>query len=205
MTALRSSGFVFGLALCGCGARSDDGGLPEHGAPPRTAHQEQPAAAPPTPAHSSQATSALAPTQTAAATGFIQPVSPPDQSSSPLVSAPESQPDASPPSQPPPSEPARPNPAPPPSSHACFEYLGDWITCENAGWPNVEQTSAPDLEACMQLCQQRPDCTAVTDYFWMDRPDLGCWLYTSTCSAPAGGAWQEEDGGRQYRKRCATP
>jgi len=57
----------------------------------------------------------------------------------------------------------------------------------------------------MQLCQQRPDCTAVTDYFWLARPALGCALYTSTCSAPAGGVWQEEDGGRQYRKHCATP
>jgi hypothetical protein len=56
----------------------------------------------------------------------------------------------------------------------------------------------------MELCLQRPDCTAVTDYFWLDRPDLGCWLYTSTCDAPAGGVWQEEDGGREYRKRCAA-
>jgi hypothetical protein len=106
-----------------------------------------------------------------------------------------------------PSEPPRADAgtAPPPASNACFEYLGDWITCENAGWPNVEQTSAPDLQSCMDLCQQRPDCTAVTDYFWLGLPDIGCWLYTSTCNAPAGGVWQEEDGGRQYRKRCATP
>jgi hypothetical protein len=84
-----------------------------------------------------------------------------------------------------------------------FYYLGDWIRCENAGWPNVVRLeSATNMEDCMAACLEREDCTAVTDYFWLGRPDLGCWLYTSTCYAPSGGPWQEEDGGREYIKQC---
>ena len=181
MTALRGWGLLLGLSLCGCGARTDDSAqaVRAQSATPQSEVR-----------HTASAPSSSAPqaAPTPAPTGFIK-------ASSELA-----------PNNLPPTEPQRPDAgvAPPPASSACFEYLGDWITCENAGWPHVEQTSAQDLQSCMQLCQQRPDCTAVTDYFWMDRPDLGCWLYTSTCSAPAGGVWQEEDGGRQYRRRCAT-
>jgi hypothetical protein len=201
MTALRS--LVLGVALCGCGAHADNTGLFEHARPVR-ASEQQPAAS--APSSAMQASSRPPSVQTASAPGFAQPLAPPPDSSGPaLIADPEAPPDAGPPPLPP-SEPPRPNPAPPPALHACFEYLGDWITCENAGWPHVEQTSAPDLESCMQLCQQREDCTAVTDYFWLGRPDLGCWLYTSTCNAPAGGPWQEEDGGRQYKKQsCEAP
>jgi hypothetical protein len=86
-----------------------------------------------------------------------------------------------------------------------FEYLGEWIRCEHAGSPNVVQLDAANsIEDCMRECLNREDCTAVTDYFWLDRPDLGCWLYTSTCDAPASQVWGEEDGGREYRKACAA-
>lgn len=117
------------------------------------------------------------------------------------------------PSPPPPvsSEPPRPTtPAPavvvvPP--HDChFDYLGDWVRCENAGWPNVTVSSASDLVGCMQECLQHDDCTAVTDYFWLGIPDLGCYLYTSSCDAPVNHpVWAEEDGGRDYRRgACGT-
>jgi len=54
----------------------------------------------------------------------------------------------------------------------------------------------------MRACLEREDCTAVTDYFWLGRPDLGCWLYVSSCDAPSGGPWRQEDGGRNNRKAC---
>ena len=120
-----------------------------------------------------------------------------------LGPAPEVQPPQQP--APPPPETPRPDAGATSSPPSCFDYLGDWITCENAGWPNTEKTDATDLPACMQACLQRRDCTAVTEYFWMNRPDLGCWLYTSTCNAPAGGVWQEEDGGKQYVRTCPAP
>jgi hypothetical protein len=200
MTALRSWGWALGLSLCGCGARTDDGGRLERSTPAITTQPAQQASTSGAPQPSADH-----PYTASAAVELIRPASAPPPSG---CCAPIDQHEVPPPAlQPAPSEPPRPDAgaAPPPASNSCFEYLGDWITCENAGWPNVEQTSAPDLQGCMELCQQRPDCTAVTDYFWLGRPDLGCWLYTSTCSAPAGGVWQEEDGGRQYRKRCATP
>ena len=65
-------------------------------------------------------------------------------------------------------------------------------------------TDAPDLLSCMQQCLERDDCTAVTDYHWLGAPDLGCYLYLSTCDAPAFEAtWGEEDGGRDFRRVCS--
>jgi hypothetical protein len=84
-----------------------------------------------------------------------------------------------------------------------FEFLGESVRCENAGWPNVLETDAPDLESCMRQCLERDDCTAVTDYLWMDQPDLGCYLYLSTCDEPRlEPLWGAEDGGRDFRRRC---
>jgi hypothetical protein len=85
-----------------------------------------------------------------------------------------------------------------------FEHLGDWIRCENAGWPNVVETDAPDLESCMQRCLERDDCTAVTEYLWLGLPAIGCYLYLSTCDSPAFVAWGEEDGGRDFRRTCSS-
>jgi len=86
-----------------------------------------------------------------------------------------------------------------------FEFLGEWVRCENAGWPNVLETDAPDLVACMQRCLERDDCTAVTDYLWLGALDLGCYLYLSSCDEPSLAAtWGEEDGGRDFRRSCAS-
>ena len=109
-------------------------------------------------------------------------------------------------SEPPWAEEARHRPKTPPVEATCFEYLGDWIRCEHAGeWPSPD-TVVPgrDLARCFQACRERADCVAVTDYTWLELPDLGCSLYLSSCTAPATGVWQEEDGGRQYRKLCAS-
>jgi hypothetical protein len=87
-----------------------------------------------------------------------------------------------------------------------FEFLGEWVRCENAGWPNVLKTDAPDLVACMQRCLERDDCTAVTDYLWLGGPELGCYLYLSSCDEPTLAAtWGEEDGGRDFRRSCVSP
>ena len=90
-----------------------------------------------------------------------------------------------------------------PPGNCRFEYLGEWVRCENAGWPNVVETDAPDLLRCAQQCLERDDCTAVTDYFWLGLPELGCFLYLSTCEQPAlATSWGEEDGGRDFRRVC---
>jgi hypothetical protein len=87
-----------------------------------------------------------------------------------------------------------------------FEFLGEWVRCENAGWPNVLETDAPDLVTCMRQCLERDDCTAVTDYLWLGQPGLGCYLYLSTCDEPAfAELWGEEDAGRDFRRHCAAP
>lgn len=89
-----------------------------------------------------------------------------------------------------------------------FGYLGEYVYCENPGWPNTVETDAPDLLTCMQQCLEREDCTAVTDYLWLGQqdPHLGCWLFVSTCDAPAfDEILGEEDLGRTYRRACATP
>lgn len=87
-----------------------------------------------------------------------------------------------------------------------FEFLGEFVRCENAGWPNVLETDAPDLVTCMRQCLERDDCTAVTDYLWMEQPDLGCYLYLSTCDQPElASSWGEEDGGRDFRRACVAP
>lgn len=92
---------------------------------------------------------------------------------------------------------------PPPASDACFEYLGDWIRCENAGWPNLVDVPGGSLSECFQVCLGRDDCTAVTDWSWLREPELGCSMYVSSCEAPSTGVWHEEDAGRQYRRVCA--
>lgn len=90
-----------------------------------------------------------------------------------------------------------------PPGECRFEYLGQGVRCENAGWPNVVQTDATDLLACMRECLQRDDCTGVTDYLWLEQPDLGCYLYLSTCNDPSFVAdWGDEDGGHDFRRVC---
>ncbi len=60
---------------------------------------------------------------------------------------------------------------------------------------------APGID-CVALCQDDPYCTGVTDYFWLDEPGFGCYLYRSTCDAPTMPDWAEEDGGKDYKKVC---
>ena len=94
------------------------------------------------------------------------------------------------------------------SSSCHFEYLGDWVRCEEAGWPNNVDVQNASLGDCMAACLEMEECTAVTDWYWlMDGSELGCTLYVSTCDAPvATGTWEEEDAGKQYVKVCdGTP
>jgi hypothetical protein len=126
---------------------------------------------------------------------------------------------------PPPGEPADPQPLPSaeldttrpldtlapaeviiPPGDCRFEFLGEWVRCENAGWPNVLETDASDLVTCMQQCLEEEACTAVTDYLWLGQPGLGCYLYLSTCDEPAfASARGEQDAGRDFRRSCSDP
>jgi hypothetical protein len=111
-----------------------------------------------------------------------------------------------PPPPPPPLPVPEPIPVPGVGNDRChFEYLGDWIRCENAG--EVDSYTLQNegaLEDCFEACLAQPDCASVTDYSWLGRPDLGCDLYISTCDAPSRGDWHEEDAGKEYRKVCAA-
>jgi hypothetical protein len=132
--------------------------------------------------------------------------------SDPLLAAPSLPPIENPPSAPAPLPTtelvtSRPVNAPPMDvaiNDCRFEYLGDWIRCENAGRPNLVETDAPDLASCMQRCLERDDCTAVTDYLWLGLPGIACYLYLSTCDSPAFVAWGEEDSGHDFRRTCSS-
>jgi hypothetical protein len=116
-----------------------------------------------------------------------------------------------PPSPPAPSEPAptaeeTPAPAVVDVGECRFEYLGQWVRCENSGWPYVTHSDATDLAGCMQDCLEHADCTSVVDYFWMGRPDIGCYRYSSSCDAAEFMEdWGEEDHGREFRRSCGAP
>jgi hypothetical protein len=90
-----------------------------------------------------------------------------------------------------------------PPGECRFEFLGESVRCENAGWPNVVVTDATDLVSCMQRCLEEEACTAVTDYLWLGQPALGCHLYLSTCDEPVAVVWGEEDAGREFRRDCS--
>jgi hypothetical protein len=101
-------------------------------------------------------------------------------------------------------EEARQRPDVAPVEAQCFEYLGDWTRCEHEGYmPDKVDIPGRDLDLCFATCLERLDCVAVTDYTWLGLPDLGCYLYLSSCDAPSTGVWNEEDGARQYRNICS--
>jgi hypothetical protein len=85
-----------------------------------------------------------------------------------------------------------------------FEYLGDWISCQDDVGPLGERQPGASFEECLSACLERPECNAVIDYHWLGRPDLGCSLFLSSCDTPRTGPWQQEDGGRHYRKVCSA-
>jgi len=86
-----------------------------------------------------------------------------------------------------------------PPGEACrFDYLGDWIRCEEGASAASVTTSFQD---CQTACLADPNCTAITDYFWIGEVS-GCYLNTSTCTAPSSLPW--EDDGKVYRKLCTT-
>jgi hypothetical protein len=102
-------------------------------------------------------------------------------------------------------EEAQHRPEVPPVQTQCFEFLGDWIRCEGEGEsPDVVSIPGQDLDGCFAACRERSDCVAVTDYTWLNAPiSAKCYLNLSSCRAPSGAVWHEEDGGREYRKVCA--
>lgn len=80
-----------------------------------------------------------------------------------------------------------------------FEYVGEWVTCSEE--PEVEfifdaQTTAD----CLSECERRPNCTAVTDYFWHSSPS--CNLVLSDCDEPMQYPDSLGFDGRVYRVTC---
>jgi hypothetical protein len=79
-----------------------------------------------------------------------------------------------------------------------FDYVGDLRRCENpdAHEPVPGATSRDDCEAA---CMANPDCTAITDYFWLN--DVGgCYLFSGACEGT--GDLPPGDEGVTYRKAC---
>lgn len=84
-----------------------------------------------------------------------------------------------------------------------FEYLGDWLLCEDSGYPNIILIEATSLQDCMDACIREEECGAVTDYSWDEDPEmLVCQLKQGSCDNPRTEVWAEEDGGKQYKKVC---
>jgi hypothetical protein len=53
-----------------------------------------------------------------------------------------------------------------PSADNChFEYLGDWIRCEDESPGAVDTSLTSNLQACNSACLTDPTCTSVSDYF----------------------------------------
>jgi hypothetical protein len=101
----------------------------------------------------------------------------------------------------PPDEAVVPN-EPPTGSQCWYEYLGDWIRCEDTGWPNSVDIGAETLQECANACLLDEACVSVTDYFWLGLEGLGCSLVIGECEMPATTVWAEEDGGKEYVKVC---
>lgn len=64
-----------------------------------------------------------------------------------------------------------------------YDYLGDWIRCESSGSnSSMVVEEAQNIDDCFAACTADPQCTAVTDYFWLAEVK-GCYLFTGECNA----------------------
>jgi hypothetical protein len=79
-----------------------------------------------------------------------------------------------------------------------FEFLGYWLRCENPD-SHVRVENATSIRDCEEACLSDPNCTAITDYLWLN--DVGgCYLFTGSCVSSKG--LPEGDEGQTYRKVC---
>jgi hypothetical protein len=87
------------------------------------------------------------------------------------------------------------------ASGACrFEFLGYWLRCENPD-SHVRVQGARSIRDCEEACLSNPDCTAITDHFWLN--DVGgCYLFTGSCEQTEGPA--PGDYGAIHRKVCSV-
>ena len=87
------------------------------------------------------------------------------------------------------------------ASGACrFEFLGYWLRCENPE-SHVRVRGARSIRDCEEACLSNPDCTAITDHFWLN--DVGgCHLFSGSCEQTESP--QTGDYGEIYRKVCGT-
>jgi hypothetical protein len=87
-----------------------------------------------------------------------------------------------------------------------YSVLGGW-RCENtesyAQGANYERVEgATTIDQCLDACDAREDCSAVSDYL-QTQVFLGCYLGYSSCDTLSKPIYAEEDGARTHRKICA--
>jgi hypothetical protein len=79
-----------------------------------------------------------------------------------------------------------------------FNYVGNYLRCED---PDSHEPvpGARSRADCEEACLQNPDCTAITDYFWLN--DVGgCYLFSGSCERTA--ALPPGDVGLTHVKVC---
>jgi len=79
-----------------------------------------------------------------------------------------------------------------------FEFLGYWLRCENPD-SHVRVEGATSIGECEDVCFADPNCTAITDYLWLNEVG-GCYLFTGSCVSENGLPYGDE--GKTYRKVC---
>jgi hypothetical protein len=91
-----------------------------------------------------------------------------------------------------------------PAQETCwFEFLGDWVRCEES-WSGAGGLP-PDgelLAECADQCLDDPTCTTVYDYTYLG-VGLPCHVYSGECTAGPG-VGHEEDAAREYKKVCGS-
>jgi hypothetical protein len=81
-----------------------------------------------------------------------------------------------------------------------LEFVGLWNRCEAADIdPMKEVPGADSADDCFEACLTDPDCTGVSDYFWLDEVP-GCYLATEPCGSEV--ALPHGDPGRSYLASC---
>jgi hypothetical protein len=87
-----------------------------------------------------------------------------------------------------------------------FEYLGDWVRCEEWGFPNAIEVPAESPAECAQSCREDEECSAYSEYFWQGLPALegfsDCFHHVGSCENPEFAVDAKFDGAREYRKVC---
>lgn len=122
-----------------------------------------------------------------------EPTAVPEPASEPVAPPPMEERDAGAPTTP------EPMGEPPTGEQCWFEFLGDWVRCEETA-NGAESASFETLGECASDCLSDPSCSSFYDYNWIVE-DLPCITHDGPCT-PSTDVWYEEDGAREYRKVC---